>query len=144
MTETDLSAIRSRYLGVDKKKRKIRKMRDKKLVFDWDEQEDKFASAPVSVNGPAAPVGSVMFGRGHLAGMDDGGVQESMLNNRHADPLERRKAHKGGADERHWSDKPLQEMKDRDWRIFREDFSIATRGTISHSCTCHTQFDTFE
>lgn len=140
LTDTDLSAIRSRYLGVDKKKRKIRKMSDKKFVFDWDEQEDTFANAPTPVNGSTAPVGSVMFGRGHLAGMDDGGAQESMLNNRHADPLERRKAHKGGGDERHWSEKSLEEMKDRDWRIFREDFSIATRGTTSLSCTYHTQF----
>ncbi|KAJ1722429.1 mRNA splicing protein prp28 [Coemansia erecta] len=32
------------------------------------------------------------------------------------------------ADERHWSQKPLAEMRDRDWRIFREDFSIACKG----------------
>lgn len=31
-------------------------------------------------------------------------------------------------DERHWTDKPLAEMKERDWRIFREDFSIGARG----------------
>lgn len=46
----------------------------------------------------------------------------------HADPLERRRAVKGKDDDRHWSDKPLDEMKERDWRIFREDFSIAARG----------------
>jgi ATP-dependent RNA helicase DDX23/PRP28 len=47
---------------------------------------------------------------------------------RHADALERRRAGRGTTDERHWSDKPLDEMKDRDWRIFREDFSIQARG----------------
>lgn len=31
-------------------------------------------------------------------------------------------------DERHWSDKPLKEMKERDWRIFKEDFNISTKG----------------
>jgi ATP-dependent RNA helicase DDX23/PRP28 len=31
-------------------------------------------------------------------------------------------------DERHWSDKNLEEMADRDWRIFKEDFNITTRG----------------
>lgn len=46
----------------------------------------------------------------------------------HADPLERRRAVKGKDDDRHWSDKPLDEMKERDWRIFREDFSIVARG----------------
>jgi ATP-dependent RNA helicase DDX23/PRP28 len=42
--------------------------------------------------------------------------------------MERRKAAKAGLDERHWTEKPLEEMKDRDWRIFREDFSISARG----------------
>ncbi|CAE6488402.1 unnamed protein product [Rhizoctonia solani] len=114
ISDSDLSAIRSRYLGVDKKKRKIRKMNDRKFVFDWDEQED---------TGGAQQSSAVMFGRGHLAGMEDGGGE------RMADAKERRAAARHGADERHWSDKPLNEMKERDWRIFREDFSIACRGT---------------
>lgn len=29
---------------------------------------------------------------------------------------------------RHWQEKKLSEMTDRDWRIFREDFKITTRG----------------
>lgn len=74
-----------------------------------------------------------MFGRGHIAGMDDGGGTivpgrkggDGMVL---ADPLERRRAAKTGIDERHWSEKSLDEMKERDWRIFREDFSIAARG----------------
>jgi ATP-dependent RNA helicase DDX23/PRP28 len=51
-----------------------------------------------------------------------------MADDRHADALERRRAGKGNNDDRHWSDKPLSEMKDRDWRIFREDYSISARG----------------
>ncbi|GAV26791.1 hypothetical protein PMKS-000247 [Pichia membranifaciens] len=31
----------------------------------------------------------------------------------------------------HWSKKPLNKMTDRDWRIFREDFDITTKGTIN-------------
>lgn len=31
-------------------------------------------------------------------------------------------------DDRHWTDKKLPEMLDRDWRIFREDFNISTKG----------------
>lgn len=31
-------------------------------------------------------------------------------------------------DDRHWSDKELEAMLDRDWRIFREDFNITTKG----------------
>jgi ATP-dependent RNA helicase DDX23/PRP28 len=29
----------------------------------------------------------------------------------------------------HWSQKPLDKMTERDWRIFKEDFNITTRGT---------------
>ena len=31
-------------------------------------------------------------------------------------------------DERHWAEKTLEEMADRDWRIFKEDYNITTRG----------------
>ncbi|KAJ4488069.1 P-loop containing nucleoside triphosphate hydrolase protein [Lentinula aciculospora] len=128
MTSSDMDAIRSRYLGVDKKKRKIRKMNDRKFVFDWDVQDDTFANDPPPANRQGA---QTMFGRGHLAGMDDirpVSTQTSSITANLADPLERRKALKSGLDERHWSEKPLSELKERDWRIFREDFSISARG----------------
>ncbi|TRM61913.1 P-loop containing nucleoside triphosphate hydrolase protein [Schizophyllum amplum] len=122
LTTSDLSAIRSRYLGVDRKKRKIRKMNDRKFVFDWDAQDDTAAGvAPPAAAGQAG--GALMFGRGRVAGMDGAGREDH-----HADPMERRRAAKSGTDERHWSEKALDEMKERDWRIFREDFSIAARG----------------
>ena len=31
-------------------------------------------------------------------------------------------------DDRHWSEKPLEIMAERDWRIFKEDYSITTKG----------------
>lgn len=145
MTDNDLSAIRSRYLGVDKKKRKIRKMNDRKFVFDWDEQDDTFsAEAPAAV-GSQRQGAQVMFGRGHIAGMDDGGGVPIVKKNgadgaapmQLADPLERRKATKTGIDERHWTEKSLEEMKERDWRIFREDFSIAARGKSPYCSYSH-------
>lgn len=40
----------------------------------------------------------------------------------------RAKERKTRYDERHWSDKSLPEMTDRDWRIFREDYNISTKG----------------
>jgi ATP-dependent RNA helicase DDX23/PRP28 len=139
VSDADLSAIRSRYLGVDKKKRKIRKMNDRKFVFDWDEQEDTFATS--SPLGGGVKGAAVMFGRGHLAGMDDTNVPVS--GQRHADALERRQAGRSGIDERHWSEKPLEEMKERDWRIFREDFSISARGLCSpfEPSPCIQRFD---
>jgi ATP-dependent RNA helicase DDX23/PRP28 len=132
MTEEDLAALRSRYLGVDKKKRKIRKMNERKFVFDWDEQEDTFSADPSANIGGQRQGAQVMFGRGHIAGMDDGGAGRtgSKSDTQLADAMERRKAAKHGYDDRHWTEKPLDEMKERDWRIFREDFSIAARGLL--------------
>ncbi|KAH9079469.1 P-loop containing nucleoside triphosphate hydrolase protein [Lactarius deliciosus] len=130
MTEDDLAALRSRYLGVDKKKRKIRKMNDRKFVFDWDEQEDTGTADPSANIGVQRQGAQVMFGRGHIASMDDGGGSRAGTkpDAQLADAMERRKAAKHGYDDRHWTDKALDEMKERDWRIFREDFSIAARG----------------
>ncbi|KAL2500060.1 DEAD-box ATP-dependent RNA helicase 21 [Abeliophyllum distichum] len=31
--------------------------------------------------------------------------------------------------DRHWSEKKLEEMTERDWRIFREDFNISYKGS---------------
>lgn len=31
-------------------------------------------------------------------------------------------------DERHWKEKSLEEMTERDWRIFKEDYDITTKG----------------
>ena len=31
-------------------------------------------------------------------------------------------------DDRHWSDKAVDEMTERDWRIFHEDYNIQTKG----------------
>ncbi|OJA14852.1 hypothetical protein AZE42_00791, partial [Rhizopogon vesiculosus] len=140
MTESDLNAVRDRYLGVNTKKRKIRKMNDRKFVFDWNVEEDTFSSdSPVAV-GASRQGAQVMFGRGHVGGFDDGGggvggggERASRGPANLADAMERRMAIKSGLDERHWSEKPLEEMKERDWRIFREDFSIAARGgSIPH------------
>jgi ATP-dependent RNA helicase DDX23/PRP28 len=41
---------------------------------------------------------------------------------------DQKKDEKRRYDERHWSDKSLEEMADRDWRIFKEDYNITTRG----------------
>jgi ATP-dependent RNA helicase DDX23/PRP28 len=31
-------------------------------------------------------------------------------------------------DDRHWTNKELEEMCERDWRIFKEDYNIVTKG----------------
>jgi len=134
MTDNDLTAIRSRYLGAEKKKRKIRKLNDKKFIFDWDAQDDTLVEDSPTAMGSNRQGAQVMYGRGRLAGMDDGAgagpTRKGAAATQLADLRERRNAAKAGYDDRHWTEKPLEEMKERDWRIFREDFSISARGMI--------------
>jgi ATP-dependent RNA helicase DDX23/PRP28 len=110
MSQAELASIRARYLGqTGPKKVRAHTVADKKkFVFDWAAGEDTSG-----VQTLAAPKKVV-----------------EVPTDNHADALERRRAGRGNTDERHWSDKPLEEMKDRDWRIFREDFSIAARGEL--------------
>lgn len=139
MTSSELSAIRSRYLGVDKKKRPVRKISDRKFVFDWAEQDDTFAMDSPSAVGSQRQGAAVMFGRGHLAGMENSTIPHLPRPSGVGEPVNSMVSDSSGRkkvplDERHWSEKPLDEMKDRDWRIFREDFSISARGgNIPHA-----------
>lgn len=38
--EKEAEAIKERYLGIVKKKRRVRRLNDRKFVFDWDAGED--------------------------------------------------------------------------------------------------------
>ncbi|GAA6037202.1 hypothetical protein JCM8097_008616, partial [Rhodosporidiobolus ruineniae] len=146
----------ARYLGAKAPdKRKRGKKQGNKLEFDWDRADDTLADeidpiyAPITA--PSAPSSSKhhkhrhehdrdrdlpapsasttaasgtiaprfgLYGRGRLGGI---GADVENLGGK-------RRAAKGAADERHWTEKTLEEMRDRDWRIFREDFNISARG----------------
>lgn len=56
---------------------------------------------------------------------DDTGV--SSMASRSTTILSKRNDHLDS--DLHWSSKKLADMKERDWRIFKEDFSISTQGT---------------
>ena len=59
--------IQTRYLGGEKRKKKIRRLNDRKFVFDWDAGED----TSVDYNPIYKERHEVQFlGRGHLAGID--------------------------------------------------------------------------
>lgn len=140
--EKEEAVIKERYLGIVKKKKRIRRLNDRKFVFDWDAGDD----TSVDYNSIYKNKHELQFfGRGHVAGIDikqqkrdqskfygellekrrtnDEKVQESSRLQK----IAKREA-KTKWDERHWSEKPLDEMADRDWRIFKEDFSIVTKG----------------
>ncbi|GAN08722.1 pre-mRNA-splicing ATP-dependent RNA helicase prp28 [Mucor ambiguus] len=142
LTEKEKQAVRERYFGGERKKRKIRRMNERKFVFDWDAGEDtSYDFNPLYANKHNAQ----MFGRGHLAGIDskEQKKQQSefydqlLKERRTTEEVERaialkqmsiKKEAKTKWDERHWTDKPLDQMKERDWRIFKEDFNISTKG----------------
>ena len=133
-SDHELAVIKSRYLGghdFNKKPRIKKESNHKKMNFDWNAADDTTAYDQGSWRTEmlSATPGAVMLG-GRLAGYDEGGQRrgQTAVDDKHADALERRRAGKGNNDDRHWTEKPLEEMKDRDWRIFREDFSIAARG----------------
>src|SRR3954447_22119896 len=54
-------------MGGERKKRKIRKMNEKKFVFDWDAGEDTSQDFNPLY---ASKHNAQMFGRGHFAGID--------------------------------------------------------------------------
>ena len=56
-----------RYLGIIKKKRRVRRLNDRKFVFDWDAGDD----TSVDYNPIYKEKHQVQFfGRGHIAGID--------------------------------------------------------------------------
>ncbi|BHF72903.1 DEAD (Asp-Glu-Ala-Asp) box polypeptide 23 [Sparganum proliferum] len=136
-------AIKERYLGQKRfTKRRQRRMNERKFVFDWDANEDTSQDYnPLYKDKHQIQ----FFGRGHIGGIDIkqqkreiGRFYAKMLEGRRSDTqkeqeskrltgLAKREA-KQLWDDRHWSEKPLEEMTDRDWRIFREDYNISNKG----------------
>uniref|UniRef100_A0A7N9ANN2 Probable ATP-dependent RNA helicase DDX23 n=1 Tax=Mastacembelus armatus TaxID=205130 RepID=A0A7N9ANN2_9TELE len=132
----ELQAIKERYLGGIKKRRRTRHLNDRKFVFEWD--WDLFFSYKEKHQ-------VQLYGRGFIAGIDlkqqkreqsrfYGDLMEKRRTLEEKEQEEtrlkkmRKKEAKQRWDDRHWSQKKLDEMTDRDWRIFREDYSITTKG----------------
>uniref|UniRef100_A0A8C7TEQ6 Probable ATP-dependent RNA helicase DDX23 n=1 Tax=Oncorhynchus mykiss TaxID=8022 RepID=A0A8C7TEQ6_ONCMY len=132
----ELQAIKERYLGGTKKRRRTRHLNDRKFVFEWDASEDTVWLEKHQVQ---------LYGRGFIAGIDlkqqkkdqshfyvDMMETRRTLEEKEQEEVRLKKVHKKEAkqrwDDRHWSQKKLEEMADRDWRIFREDYSITTKG----------------
>ena len=60
MNEGAREATRSRELGMDKTKRKIRKMNDRKLASPWDEQDDGYnAETPMALGSERVDAGVI-------------------------------------------------------------------------------------
>jgi ATP-dependent RNA helicase DDX23/PRP28 len=152
--ERELELIRAQYMGGAKAKKKVTKPSDKfKFKFDWDKDQDTSADLNPLYDRPHES--ALAFGRGARAGVDrrvvaeegarrqmalvaqsrrDAGAgrvtdEEASLMRRGSRVASEREARAfADAKRRHWSEKSAAEMTERDWRIFREDHNITTRG----------------
>ncbi|KAF1971393.1 DEAD-domain-containing protein [Bimuria novae-zelandiae CBS 107.79] len=151
--DAEAQMIRQRYMGAEQNqstfsaKKKRRRTTEKKFNFEWNDEED---TSPDYNPIYAQRAEANFFGRGMLGGFAkevDGeeGIDlatkkyiEAMIER---DPengrqraeqileMERRRNEAPHAQlDKHWSQKKLEHMRERDWRIFKEDFDIATKG----------------
>lgn len=154
LEEEDPQALlkRNRYMGAETNvskfsaQKKRNRTTDKKFNFEWNAEEDTTPDYdPIYSKRAEVNIG---YGRGRLAGFDEAETEKAAQKYAAAIAardksegsqraveileLERRRREEGfstrsGLD-KHWSDKPLTQMRERDWRIFKEDFNIATKG----------------
>ncbi|EOA80693.1 mRNA splicing protein prp28 [Exserohilum turcicum] len=147
--DTEAAMIRQRYMGAEQNqstfsaKKKRKRTTEKKFNFEWNEEEDTSHDYnPIYQQKAEAS----FFGRGRLGGFSeevtDKATQRMIEAIIERDPehgreraeqmleMERRRKEKGGRAQldKHWSEKRLENMRERDWRIFKEDFNIATKG----------------
>ncbi|ESQ38661.1 hypothetical protein EUTSA_v10029441mg [Eutrema salsugineum] len=136
--EKELDAIKEQYLGGKKPRKRVIRPSDKlRFSFDWENTEDTSTDMNALYQNPHEA--QLLFGRGFRAGMD------RLEQKKQAAKHEREMRRKDGVVERpeeadtydsldmrvdrHWRDKRLEEMTERDWRIFKEDSNISYKGT---------------
>ncbi|KAK1973117.1 DEAD/DEAH box helicase [Colletotrichum sublineola] len=148
--EADL--LRNRYLGPEVNKQsnfsvKKKRKRATEFKFEWDAEEDTTLDDPIYESN-STTLKSYTFGS--LSGEYNEEAEEiarrraRMIEERDRefgkqrakefmeDFYKAREKAKERADRsglgKHWTKKTLSEMRERDWRIFKEDFGIATKG----------------
>lgn len=147
--EAQAALIRQRYMGADQNqstfsaKKKRRRTTEKKFNFEWNTEED---TSPDFNPLYQARAEANFYGRGRLGGfaedLADGAARKYAKALEERDPeaggirarelmdMERRRKEEGGRHsiDKHWSEKKLDHMRERDWRIFKEDYNISTKG----------------
>lgn len=152
--DIEATLLRSRYLGPEVNKQsnfsaKKKRMRttEKKFNFEWDADEDTWRDNDPLYAEQSANRGSTIAGVGgefdkeaeerarkrakmvEQRDLENGKerAQGIMKDFFRAKEKARERAERTGLG-RHWSEKGLNEMRERDWRIFKEDFGISNRG----------------
>ncbi|KAL1595802.1 mRNA splicing protein prp28 [Paraconiothyrium brasiliense] len=151
--DAEAQMIRQRYMGAEQNqstfsaKKKRRRTTEKKFNFEWNDEED---TSPDYNPIYAQRAEANFFGRGTLGGFAkeidreegidvatkkyiEAMIERDPINGRQRAEqileMERRRNEAPHAQlDKHWSEKKLEHMRERDWRIFKEDFDIATKG----------------
>lgn len=148
--DTQAALVRTRYMGAEATQstfsatKKRRRTTEKKFNFEWNVEED---TSPDYNPIYSTRAEANFYGRGRLGGFAEDVGENGVL--KYARALEardteagraraqeilemerRRKEDAGGRNslDKHWSEKKLEHMRERDWRIFKEDFNISTKG----------------
>ena len=144
----EAALFKQRYMGADQTsnfsaKKKRRRATDRKFNFEWSADED--------TSGDYNPLyqhrlEANFYGRGRLAGfgddvadhaarkyaraLEDRDQEAGTIRAREIMEMERRRKEESARTQldKHWSEKKLEHMRERDWRIFKEDFNISTKG----------------
>ncbi len=129
-------------MGLNKEKRRLQKPSEKfrnNFNFEWDASEDTSVDTnPLYANRQSA---NLLFGKGTVAGFDQQEQEKRELEyedalrkarktemNEETNGVERRHKRLELGHTKHWSEKPLGDMSERDWRILREDHEIIIKG----------------
>ncbi|MCJ1308881.1 mRNA splicing protein prp28 [Agyrium rufum] len=147
--EAQATLIRQRYMGAEQNqstfsaKKKRRRTTEKKFNFEWNTEED---TSPDYNPLYQARAEANFYGRGRLGGFADDLADDvtkkyaRALEERDKEAgseraremleMERRRREEGSRNslDKHWSEKKLDHMRERDWRIFKEDYNISTKG----------------
>jgi ATP-dependent RNA helicase DDX23/PRP28 len=148
--DTEAALTRIRYMGVETNqstfsaKKKRRRTTEKKFNFEWNAEED---TSPDYNPLYASRAEANFYGRGRLGGfaedlgesgalkyaraLEERDSEAGAMRARELLEMERRRREDAGGRnslDKHWSEKKLEHMRERDWRIFKEDFNISTKG----------------
>lgn len=147
--DDEAELIKQRYTGPEVNKstfsaqKKRRRTTEKKFNFEWDADEDTSKDYDPIYSQQS----SAILGAGRLAGFgeeaEEAQAKRTARGIEKGDPVTGKQRAEEYMEQfyrgqemrlkrtglgKHWSEKKLDEMRERDWRIFKEDFGIATKG----------------
>eukprot|EP00347_Sterkiella_histriomuscorum_P020962 403335789 len=125
--DREVDQIKGQYLGIIKEKKRVIKPSDKfKQVFHfaWDASEDTSKDINPLYNQRHDP--KLLFGKGHLGGLDLEAQAKQNGAKVEGKQVDKYMGQRSSLEE--YLKKPLEEMTERDWKIFREDYDIMRKG----------------